>query len=330
MRTIVILCCMTLLIAIGLMLYYIKQGSADGRWLIWQVTSTLIGQSPFLGHGTGAFSELYMPAQAAWFQSGHGTTPQTLVAGSPEAPFNESLKLWLEYGGVAVVLAVTILLAALRIVPFGGNFAQQTFQNRILHRGLQGSLIAMLVFGFFSYPFDMAPHMLLLVMATALLAGMGQPFWSLQNSIVTTVVKIVVLAALTAMTVAWLPQRRAYYASLRIWQEATQAYKMQLYDDASALYYKALPVLGNNGLFLQMYGKSLNMAGQHAQSNEVLAKANKRYGSYIIYITMGNNHKALGNTAEAEKAYKAATAMVPCMLLPKYLLAKLYDDTGQK
>ena len=93
----------------GFGLYSIKKGSADGRMLIWQVTSQLIKQSPVTGHGSGAFNALYMNEQANWFESGKGTEVQAMVAGSPEAPFNEPLKLWLEKGLIVILLAGAIL-----------------------------------------------------------------------------------------------------------------------------------------------------------------------------------------------------------------------------
>ena len=96
-------------LVIGFGLYTIKKGSADGRVLIWRVTSQLIKQKPIMGHGSGAFAALYMNEQANWFEAGKGPEVQSMVAGSPEAPFNEVLKLWLEKGLLAVVVAGVLL-----------------------------------------------------------------------------------------------------------------------------------------------------------------------------------------------------------------------------
>src|SRR5690554_5446522 len=89
----------------GFGLYSFTKRSASGLILIWQVLSQLIKQSPATGHGTGAFNALYMNEQANWFESGKGTEAQAMVAGSSEAPFNEPLKLWLEKGLIAILLA---------------------------------------------------------------------------------------------------------------------------------------------------------------------------------------------------------------------------------
>ncbi|WP_170124393.1 O-antigen ligase family protein [Breznakibacter xylanolyticus] len=328
-RTLVIMGGLVLLMSVGWGMYALKSGSADGRWLMWQVTGTLIAQSPVVGHGAGAFDALYMNAQADWFQSGNGTAAQVLVAGSPEAPFNELLKLWLQYGAVAIALTLGIMWAVMTSKPVETPQARFLVRRSLMNRGLKGALLSLLVFGLFSYPFDMAPHMLLLVMATAMLAGNRRPVMTLSHHRATNVVITGTIATVIAMAVAYMPQRMAHYAALKKWQEATQCYDMRRYDDAVELYASALHPLSNNGLFLQMYGKALNMAGNYTHSNDILAIANKNHNSYIIHNTMGDNHKALGNTAEAARAYQNAAAMVPGMMFPKYLLAVLYRDTGQ-
>ena len=109
MRVLCLLAILLVVLVIGFGLYTIKKGSADGRLLIWQVTSQLIKQKPITGHGSGAFAALYMNEQANWFEAGKGTEVQSMVAGSPEAPFNEVLKLWLEKGLLAVVVAGVLL-----------------------------------------------------------------------------------------------------------------------------------------------------------------------------------------------------------------------------
>src|SRR5690554_8067251 len=96
-------------LVIGFGLYTMKKGSADGRVLIWQVTSQLIKQKPITGHGPGAFAARYRNEQANWFEAGKGSETQSMVAGSAEAALDEALKLWLEKGLLAVVLAGAVL-----------------------------------------------------------------------------------------------------------------------------------------------------------------------------------------------------------------------------
>jgi O-antigen polymerase len=329
-RAVALLGVVALVVTLCYGLYAYKAGSANGRQLMWQVTGTLMAQKPLAGHGADAFGAMYMPAQAEWFRSGKGTAAQAMVAGSPEAPFNELLKLWLHYGLVAVAIAGGILFLIFKSPKQEAPSTTLPDGHHFLRRGLKGSLLALLVFGMFSYPFDLAPHTLLLVVAVALLAGSGKAVARINNPPMAAGVKTIVCALIIATAIVFVPQRTAYHRALAVWYQAEQIYNMRHYPGAVELYAQAMPALANNGLFLQMYGKALSMAGQREKSNGVLEKAHDKYSSYIIYTTMGDNHKALGNAAEAEKAYQTAAAMVPGMILPKYLLAKLYHDTGQQ
>ena len=117
------------IIGAGTGLYLMKKDSANGRLLIWQVTGQLIKDQPMAGHGSGAFEALYMDEQGQWFESGKGTQRQAMVAGSPGAPFNEPLKLWLEKGLIGVLLAAGVL----GVIFFHGAFkSKQETKNKKL------------------------------------------------------------------------------------------------------------------------------------------------------------------------------------------------------
>ena len=329
----------------GFGLYSMKKGSADGRMLIWQVTSQLIKQSPVTGHGTGAFNALYMEEQANWFASGNGTHAQVMVAGPPEAPFNELLKLWLEKGIIAILLAGGILfLIFSRKKPFPfqvttPHLSTQNFKPKTLnieHKNsnprlttcFKGALISLLVFSLFSYPFDISSFVLQLVVLVAILAGTGKTVFSItgrKSLFLTIPVALIFIAA----TIHFIPQRHAHYQAMKTWQEADRFYNYRAYPAAAAAYEEASPALQTNGLFLQMYGKALSMDEQHERSNEILLLAQQRFSSQIIYNTLGDNHKALKNYDEAEAAYIRSGQMIPSLVFPKYQLAKLYHESGQ-
>jgi O-antigen ligase len=308
-------------------LYSIKKGSADGRMLIWQVTSQLIKQSPVTGHGTGAFNALYMNEQANWFESGKGTEAQSMVAGSPEAPFNEPLKLWLEKGFIAIFLAGAILYfiyltnnKTINPKPSTINPKQKTL--------FKAALISLLVFSLFSYPFDISSFVLQLVILVALLAGTSKQLFSITGR-KTLFLTLPIIFAVILGTIYIIPQRREHYQAMKIWKQADQLYYLTAYQASVAAYEEAFPPLQNKGLFLQMYGKALNMYEQQQKSNDILTMAQQRFSNQIIQNTLGDNHKTLGNYAESESAYLKSVHMVPSLLLPKYLLAKLYNESNQ-
>lgn len=325
----------------GFGLYLIKKGSADGRMLIWQVTSQLIKQSPVTGHGTGAFNALYMNEQANWFESGKGTEAQAMVAGSPDAPFNEPLKLWLEKGLIAILLAGGFLyfIFSTKSKPLSHKpktlnpklstiNPEQSPLNPKLITSFKAALISLLVFSLFSYPFDISSFVLQLVILVALLAGTSKKLFSITGR-KALLLTIPIAFAIILVSVDFFPHRQAHYQAMKTWQEANQLYNYRSYQASVAAYEEAFPPLQNNGLFLQMYGKALNMNEQHQKSNKILTMAQNRHSSQIIQNTIGDNHKILGNYPEAETAYLKSGQMIPSLMLPKYLLAKLYNESGQ-
>jgi tetratricopeptide (TPR) repeat protein len=258
-----------------------------------------------------------------------------MVAGSPEAPFNEVLKLWLEKGLLAVVLAGALLYFLLRdkSLPAASSWQtdqdqEQSFDGPVPYIGVKGSLLALLVFSYFSYPFAISSFVLQLVFLTALLAGASKTILTIKGR------KAILFTLPFAMTILvvsihYYPHRKVHYQALSVWQDADRFYSLENYEIAIEAYQEAYPTFEHNGLFLQMYGKVLSMDKQFHKSNKILAEAEQYKSSQIIQNTLGDNHKALGNYAQAEEAYIKSAQMIPSLVFPKYLLAKLYSENGQ-
>jgi O-antigen polymerase len=369
-RIAVITLSLSLLLSAGAGLYLMKQGSASGRLLMWQVTWEIVKEKPLLGHGAGSFNALYMPAQARWFESGKGTQAQVMVAGSPQAPFNELVGLWLEKGLIGILLTVGILafifyrgfarpgtegkspvtaLDALKNCqlkksrqphlvsgnPSGDKESARftkTFLsgNTTIRVALEGTLTSILVFGLFSYPFDISSFILQLVIVTALLGGYSKTVLLIGSGKLPALWPGMITAfILLGLTARFIPQRVNHYKALETWRNAERLYSFTSYNTAVIEYEKALPALSKNGLFLQMFGKALSMDGQNQRSLEILELASGYYNSHILWNAIGDGYKVLGNYKAAEAAYIESSLMMPVMLFPRYLLAKLYHESGQ-
>ncbi len=344
LRFLILIVVLSSIAAVGFGLYSMKKGSADGRMLIWKVTSQIIKQSPVTGHGSGAFNALYMNEQANWFASGKGSEAQSMVAGSPEAPFNEPLKLWLEKGIVGILIAGAILFLIFvnnsnavnhkpktqnfQPFPILGTSLRYATINPKLITGFKGALISLLAFSLFSYPFDISSLILQLVILVAILSGTSKTalrFRGKKSLLVSIPVSMVLVLAI----IHFIPQRQSHYIAMKIWQEAYHFYSFGSNHTAVDACEEAFPVLENEGLFLQMYGKALNINEQYQESNQILEMAQSRFSNQIIQNAMGDNYKSLGNYLAAEIAYKKSNQMIPSLLLPKYLMAKLYYESGQ-
>lgn len=331
----------TVILAGGIGLYNIKKGSADGRVLIWKVTAGLIADKPFTGYGSEAFQRHYMSRQADWFEQGRGTDDQFTAAGSPQYPFNESLHIWLKKGVVGVILLSVILWFLLTakcrenaLMPEEESEGDSTrrepalrLNERVLLTGLKGTLLAIVVFAQFSYPMDISSFILQVVTVTALLAGSTSQVLSV-SGVKKFYLAVPLCLAITAGAVLTLPQRIDYYNVTARWKEAHRIYSAQSYDYSADLYSKLYEPLRHRGVFLQMYGKTLNMTGRYEESNEMLREAESYMSSQIISLTMGDNYRALGRIEDAEKAYRKAAWMVPNMIYPRYQLAQMYVEAG--
>ena len=315
--------------------YLFKQGSADGRLLIWRITTQMIKTKPITGYGAGAFNALYMDEQARWFASGKGSETQALVAGSPEAPFNEFLKLWLEKGLIGLLLVGALLFYLIKKQhPKENSLTAQdeSINTHSLNQGLivalQGALISLLVFSLFSYPFDLSPFVLISITLLAVLAPFSKSLLNISSPHLRWSALPIILI-LAAFSIQAYPLRKEHYQALSVWQDADRFYSLENYEIAIEAYQEAYPTFEHNGLFLQMYGKVLSMDKQFHKSNKILAEAEQYKSSQIIQNTLGDNHKALGNYAQAEEAYIKSAQMIPSTVFPKYLLAKLYSENGQ-
>jgi len=136
-------------------MYYLKKDSADGRLLMWKVSLSAIVQHP-LGVGLGHFPNAYGEAQAACFASGNATETEEYVAGNPEYGFNEFLQIAIESGIAALLLFIGMLVCAFR-----GLIKSKEW-------GVTGSLVALLVFACFSYPFSVLPFLTVFVFLLAI------------------------------------------------------------------------------------------------------------------------------------------------------------------
>lgn len=85
--------------AVGFKLYDMKRDSADGRVLIWKLSSKMIMEKP-QGYGYGLFEKYYNLCQSDYFAQGNGTDKEKALADFVFMPYNDFLEHGVE-GGVA-------------------------------------------------------------------------------------------------------------------------------------------------------------------------------------------------------------------------------------
>ena len=329
-----------LLISIGSGLYYFKKGSADGRLLIWKVSAEMIKDKPIFGHGADKFAANYMNYQAAYFKP-NPDVPEAIHADNVTYAYNEFLKLTVENGIVGLLLALGVIWG---LFFWKSKKSEEGRRQKLINPILlaaRGGLLSILVFALFSYPSDILPIRMLLVLFMAMVASHQRSLFRLGRKETAPLPSqrevfagtAVLYAALAVALVAVYPASQyltRQYQAYQSWKDASDIYNVGAYPECLDDFELAYPHLKTNGAFLVQYGKALEMAEKYESSITILNQAKGNLNNTILYTCLGNNYKALGRNAEAEQAYLHAWNMAPARFYPLYLLAKLYDETGQQ
>jgi hypothetical protein len=325
-------------------LYFYKKGSADGRTLVWKVTLEMIRDHPVTGVGFDRFKAHYMDYQAGYFEK-DPELEESMVAGDSNYAFNELIQQTAENGIIGLVLILAVLIGIFTSSAHRTDKREASDQSPDIHgTGYELSVIAkagvvsILVFSLFSYPVQILPIKISLVFYLAVVAGLapqktigmpkllkkrtGRPIAFISRIMLT-------LILLVGITAGYKFSKR-YYQACQDWQSAFRVYQMGAYEASLEDYEKAYPELRDDGDFLTNYGKALSMAGEHSKAIEILQQATGRYPNTVVYTALGDSYKELGETGKAGQAYLHAWYMNPSRFYPKYLLAKLYDESGQK
>lgn len=322
----------------GAGLYDLKNGSVDGRLLIWKISMKMIRYKPVSGYGFDQFKAHYMDYQATYFEQNQASE-EAMVAGDNNYAFNEFLQYGVENGVSGLVIIASILIIIFMSSGFRAPGISSKYQNRFFPGVVaKAGIISILVFGLVSYPSQILPIKTIMVLCLATVSSLFSQnkvssFFTSdcrRSQLYYYSLRIIFSVVLLSLIYTGGKTLYCYSKAYHWWNEASQVYKIGAYETCLADYEKAWPVLKRNGDFLTGYGKALSMAGKHDKAVEVLLQAARFYPNIVVYTALGDSYKQLGEAKHAEQAYLHAWYMNPSRFYPKYLLAKLYDKTGQK
>lgn len=286
--------------------YLAKQGSADGRILTWTASLTAWWHKPWLGVGMGGFrvacadgvAELYREHPTSWLFTSGGVT---------DFAFNDFLKVLVEQGLVGALLCVATAVLVMKKLYNA---------NRPLFYGL----LSLFIFSMFSYPFELLPYQIILVLLSAFAASHVDEDEETIHRKLGRVMLLLVLVPI-AFFVAKEIQRR---------HETDKEVKMfsGMHHEAFINdYYELKPLEMDNASFLFDFGKTLREAKRYNDSNAVFRQGTQVSSDPMFWVLMGNNYRDMQCYQEAEEAYKKAFAIMPNRLYPLYQLMGLYEET---
>lgn len=233
------------------------------------------------------------------------------MADAPETAFNEFIQITTETGIIGLVLFLTITLFAFKAAQHSGNKVPI---------GTIGSLAAFLVFACFSYPFNVLPLLILFSLLLAQCIPM-QPGLRWLSGIFYLFLFLPVYFLATGQQ----EREQAY----KRWKSEQIYFNMQIFERTVDNYQKLYPLLKDQPTFLFEYGQCLARTGHPEASNLILKEATRLSADPMIRNIMGKNYQALKQYSQAESTFLKAAQMVPNRLYPLYLLAQMYNESGQ-
>jgi tetratricopeptide (TPR) repeat protein len=107
---------------------------------------------------------------------------------------------------------------------------------------------------------------------------------------------------------------------------ANTLYFNEDYRQSATIYLDIFDKMNKDPLFLQFYGKSLQMAGEYQKSIDVLTTSNKKRTDQQAYICLAVDYIEMKMYDKAESNLLYASYLIPNRLYPTYLLAKTFYD----
>lgn len=293
--------------------YFMKRDSADGRLLIWKITSQAIVSSPWGEENGRTFSAIYGDAQERYFANCEYSESEVWVAGTPDFAFNEFLQIAVEHGIWVSVLFVTVLLVLLKIAGSRKQLA-----------GIDGCLVSLMVFACFSYPLHIPAIVSVWLLTLVVLCGEGLIMIKRKRNAVAVLLPVVVAGLTASMDMYGIYSERT--RAVREWMPVRVLYHSGAFNAAAEEYGKLYDKMSWNKDFCFEYGRTLYKAGSYDKAEEVLLKAMAVSGDPMILNMLGRNAQENGEYKKAEKYLLRSTRRLPERVYPHYLLVKLYAE----
>ncbi len=299
-------------VALGMGLYFIKAGSADGRMVINYVGLHAVADNLIFGSGTGSFFHKYAETtERLAISVGYAHLNAVDVI---EYAFNDWLRIATELGLTGLVLTGAIAINSLRNLWVGC-------------RSLFLAMIVILFFSIFSYPIELLPYRIMTILIIA--------FSGSQRKGDTTDMKrqkIRVFAMIVmSLVIIGIPLMKIN--CIKEYGEAEKDYNIMRGIQDHALikdYESLLPLLEDNRNFLFDYGRLLSDAGRYNDSNDILRKGAYVSNDLMFLVLQGNNYRDMGAFDKAEEMYLRAWHTMPNRIYPLYRLMMLYKQINNE
>jgi|WetSurMetagenome_2_1015567.scaffolds.fasta_scaffold77893_1 O-antigen ligase len=286
--------------------YSIKKDSAKGRLLIWQCSVEMIKEKPLLGYGIHGFKSKYMNFQADYFKK-NPNSKYSMLADNVSHPFNEYLYVLVNYGALGLLSIIFIMIGL--YVCYVNNPTALNFSCII-------SLLSILIFSLFSYPFRYPFTWIILVLDAIFL--LNKPLASINKQLMDCVAWGLLI--ICPICIFYISQRSN---AEKRWNILEQRSETSRDIDIIKGYNKLIPVLGNDPYFLYNYAVVLNDYKMYVESNQIMQRCSNFLNDYDCQLLIADNYYQMRNKKLAEIYYQQAAYMCPNRFMPLYYLFKI-------
>lgn len=323
------------LAVIAVVFYYFKQGSANGRMIIWQAALASWVEEPWLGVGTDGFCHAVSEGIAKLSVTGMVDMDS---AGVTNYSYNSLVSILTEHG----IMGVSLCLITVSVVMW---------RMWNVSRAIFFAILSLLVFSLFSYPFELLPYRIVLVVCVAALGSEERKVKSekshpeclrdeerrmklcyVTNFILSSIALILNFILSSIIFIPLCIISYALYMGVKDVHEADKEYATfrGMYEELFLEDYRELlPQEEDNAKFLFDYAQALRMAKRYNDSNEMLRRGAMVSADPMFYVLQGNNYKDMTLYNMAEESYKKAFAVMPNRLYPLYQLMLLYQKKSE-
>lgn len=312
------------ILAVVVLLYFLKRGSADGRMFMAFLSLKNIKDVGLFGVGPGNYCGFYGRALYDYFLNDYcgqldgsvysleGLINDKIGIGIPDCSYNEFIRIAVETGLTGLIICVALSASA---------FYRLYVNNDPMALGL----LSLLVFAQFSYPYM---YQVFYVMF-AFFLGVGASVTCECKAIKS---KHIQMAILSLAFLAFHIIRTAKVHELELKENlmcmndySNNGLYAEVIDIASKLYEREYCSTS----FLLQYGESLSKTRNYEKSDSILVHGLEMSASPSFWRLLGLNSTSRDGFEKAEDQFIHSFVMAPNRILPLYDLAQLYNNNSE-
>lgn len=296
----------SILILSMITLYFLKEHSANGRLVVWQVSIFSISRHIILGSGIGSFPNQYADSINSLSRiKPDGFFNETDVV---HYAFNDFFQVGVEQGLVGIAFMVAMVISLIK-------------QMRYSTCSVKYIIPVVLISSLFSYSLCLLPFQIMTIVACSSLTEEREKCYNIRVKPIFLVLVCLLIANLSAFPTV----KRKVMAKTQYERLKGDYDKDRLYE-----YYRLLPDVSNSPEFIYDFAKTLSNAMRYNDSNAIL-----RYGQLIsadpaFYLLQGENFENMGFFDLAVESYEKAFYVMPNRISPLYKLMLIYEKLSQR